>query len=319
MFEQTLSKISIGISSCLLGEEVRFDAGHKQNRYITDTLSRYFEFVPFCPEVAAGLGIPRPPIRLLQTDSGVRVRGVNDSQADYTDVLLEYSMQVVPHIASFSGYLFKSKSPSCGLYRVKIYSEQGKPLSQGRGVFAEHICAAYPGLPVEEEGRLMDPVLRENFIEQVFVYHRWREYMQPGFTAQSLVEFHSRHKFIIQSHDEQAYRVLGRIVADAGKEGLEQRCCDYITTLMQALRKIATAKQHCNVLMHIMGFLKQRLSADDKAELLGLIEEYRQEQIPLIVPVTLLKHHLRRYPDEYIAKQFYLNPHPGELMLRNHI
>jgi uncharacterized protein YbgA (DUF1722 family)/uncharacterized protein YbbK (DUF523 family) len=319
MPEQTLSSISVGISSCLLGEEVRFDGSHKRSRYITDTLGDYFDFVPFCPEVAAGMGIPRPPVRLQRIDGQIRVRGVRDSESDFTDALRHYADEVSPKLAQFSGYLFKSKSPSCGLYRVKIYSENGAPVDQGSGVYAERIRQHYPALPLEEEGRLMDPVLRENFIEQVFVYHRWREYMQDGMTPQSLVKFHSRHKFIIQSHDEQAYRDLGRLVAEAGKSGLEQRCRQYISDLMTALRKIATPGQHSNVLMHIMGFFKQSLDADDKAELLDLIEEYRQQRVPLIVPITLLKHYLRRFPDEYLANQYYLNPHPKELMLRNHI
>jgi uncharacterized protein YbgA (DUF1722 family)/uncharacterized protein YbbK (DUF523 family) len=313
------ASIQIGISSCLLGNEVRFDGGHKHSRYITNSLGQYFEFVPFCPEVAIGLGIPRPPIQLVQIGDEVRVRGVKEPDRDVTDDLVAYGRQVAQQLQSVSGYLFKKGSPSCGIERVKIYGDKGMPVDKGPGMFAGTIMQLLPELPVEEEGRLMDPVLRENFVERVFVYARWQELVEQGLTPARLVDFHTRHKLTVLAHDEPSYRALGQLVADAGKKGFEQRGRDYIQQLMRALTIKATPKKHTNVLMHIMGYLKEHLDSHDKAELLDLIEAYRNEHVPLIVPITLLKHFLRRYPAEYINNQIYLNPHPRELMLRNHI
>ncbi|MBD3610505.1 MAG: DUF1722 domain-containing protein [Gammaproteobacteria bacterium] len=312
------SKITLGISSCLLGQEVRFDSSHKHNRYITDSLGEYFQFQAFCPEVAIGLGIPRPAIRLVKVSNDVRVRGVKDPEQDVTDAIKDYSRQAAKLCTELSGYIFKSKSPSCGMERVKIYSEKGDPLDNGPGLYAQGIMQQYPFLPVEEEGRLMDAHLRENFIERVFVYHRWQQY-QNTLTPASLVEFHSRHKFTVLAHDEKVYRELGRLVADAGKADLKQLGKNYMSLLMTAMNQLATTKSHTNVLQHIMGFFKDKLSSEDKQELLSVLDDYRLGKLPLIVPVTLIKHYLRLYPDDYIASQYYLNPHPKELMLRNRI
>lgn len=312
-------KIKLGISSCLLGQEVRFDSSHKLNRYITDTLGEFFEFTPFCPEVAIGMGVPRPPVRLVRVGDAIRVRGVKDPNRDVTDALKAYALEAGGQCAAFSGYLFKSKSPSCGMERVKVYGENGQPLQNGAGVYAESIMQQYPSMPVEEEGRLMDPRLRENFIERIFIYHRWQQYMEQGMTPARLVEFHTRHKFIVLAHHEPAYRELGRLVAEAGSADLEALCEQYIEQLMRALQKLSTPRSHTNVLQHILGFIKDGLSGADKEELLEVFEEYRLGRVPLIVPLTLLKHYLRLHPNEYILSQYYLNPHPKELMLRNHI
>lgn len=311
--------IRIASSSCLLGQEVRYDGAHKLNGYMKDSLADYFEFVPFCPEVAIGLGIPRKPIRLVHINGQVRVVGTESPDTDVTEQLVAYGEQVVSRLNGISGYIFKKGSPSCGMERVKVYGDKGYPVSTAPGKYAETIMKLLPELPVEEEGRLMDSRLRENFVERVFIYHRWQQLISSGLTAAGLVEFHTRHKFNVLAHDEPAYRELGRLVADAGKGPVGDRVAPYITTLMTALGKIATPKMHANVLMHIMGFVKQHLSSEDKRELLETIDSYRIEQVPLIVPITLIKHYLRRYPDPYIDRQYYLNPHPKELMLRNHI
>lgn len=313
------ARIRIASSSCLLGQEVRYDGAHKRNGYMQETLAGYFEFVPFCPEVAIGLGIPRAPIRLQKVDDGVRVVGTDNPDLDVTERLIAYGEQVAMQLDGISGYIFKKGSPSCGIERVKVYSETGYPVDAAAGKYAETIMRRLPELPVEEEGRLMNPRLRENFIERVFIYNRWQHLLRNGLTAAGLVEFHTRHKFNVLAHDEPAYRELGRQVADAGKGNIGERAAPYVTTLMTALKKIATPKMHTNVLMHIMGFVKQHLGSDDKQELLELIDAYRMQQVPLIVPITLFKHYLRRYPDPYIEQQYYLNPHPKELMLRNHI
>jgi uncharacterized protein YbgA (DUF1722 family)/uncharacterized protein YbbK (DUF523 family) len=316
MNASVLEKIPIAISSCLLGQEVRYDGGHKHNAYITETLGQYFEYTAFCPEVAIGMGIPRPTIQLVQVGDRIRVRGSKDPQLDVTEQLQAYARSVVPMLDGFCGYIFKRASPSCGMERVKVYRD-GVPVRTDRGAYAAVIMQALPALPVEEEGRLMDPVLRENFIERVFVYHRWQRFKHAGLSAAGLVDFHSVHKFTLLAHDETTYRELGRIVADVGKANLSELAEQYLRRLMQALAKPATRKTHTNVLMHIMGYIKQDLGTDDKQELLEVLDRYRLGQVPLIVPITLLKHYLRRFPDDYIRRQVYLNPHPDELMLRN--
>lgn len=314
--DDLMEKIPIAISSCLLGQEVRYDGGHKHNAYITQTLGEYFEYTAFCPEVAIGLGIPRPAIQLVQVGAEVRVCGSKDPELDVTKSLQVYARSVLPALSGYCGYIFKRASPSCGMERVKIFRD-GKPVASGRGAYADVIIKALPELPVEEEGRLMDPVLRDNFIERVFVYHRWQQLKRNGISAADMVRFHSEHKFTVLAHDERIYRELGRLIADAGKAEPEKLAQEYIRHLMQALAKPATRKTHTNVLMHIMGYVKDALTSDDKQELLDILEKYRVGQVPLIVPVTLLKHYLRRFPNEYIQQQVYLTPHPEELMLRN--
>lgn len=316
MNEQT-PPIRIGVSACLLGQEVRYDGGHKHNGYLTETLARHFEFVPFCPEVAIGLGVPRPPIRLEQHSDGVRAVGVRDAALDVSEPLLRYGRDVAAGNAGLSGYIFKKGSPSCGLERVKVYGAKGMPAGKGRGLFARAVTERLPLMPVEEEGRLMDPVLRENFIERVFVYHRWQCLLAQGLTPAALVDFHTRHKFSVLAHDEQRYRELGRLVSRAGEGDMAELAQRYGETLMAALGRRATRRRHANVLLHVMGYLKRNLDADDKAELLELIDAYRLGSVPLVVPITLLKHHLRRHPDPYVDSQVYLSPHPEELMLRN--
>ncbi|MFO7604502.1 MAG: DUF523 and DUF1722 domain-containing protein [Gammaproteobacteria bacterium] len=312
-------KLAIGISSCLLGQEVRFDGGHKHNAYITQSLGEFFQFVPFCPELAIGMTVPRAPIQLREIDGQIHAVGVKDNSIDKTTELSAYGQAVAHDNPHLCGYIFKKDSPSCGMERVKVYSDRPMPEKRGRGLYASAFMAQQPALPVEEEGRLMDPHLRENFIERVFVYARWQAYATAGMAPADLVEFHTRHKFIIQAHDEMAYRQLGRLVSKAGEGDIAETSARYLSQLMTALKRLATPGTHSNVLQHIMGFLKPNLDSADKQELLALIEDYRLGQVPLIVPVTLIKHYLRLYPDDYINQQFYLNPHPRELMLRNHV
>lgn len=310
-------RITLGISSCLLGAPVRYDGNHKKNAYITETLGRVFDFFPCCPETAIGLGVPRPPIRLVATAKGVRARGVDDPQRDVTADLADYGHRMASELRWVSGYIFKKGSPSCGMVRVPRYAEDGRPAGGGVGVFAGAVMERLPELPVEEEGRLMNPVLRENFVERVFVYHRWQALSASGLTAEALIDFHTRHKFILLAHDETVYREIGRLVSGVGSGDLAGTAGRYIRMMMNALKKPATTRTHANVLMHILGFFKNRLDTDDKAELLEAIDEYRRGLVPLVVPITLIRHHLRSHPDGYIARQHYLVPHPRELMLRN--
>ncbi|QKK10925.1 MAG: DUF523 and DUF1722 domain-containing protein [Pseudomonadota bacterium] len=311
-------KIRIGISQCLLGDRVRFDGNHKHDRYITDTLGQFFEFVPVCPEVAVGLGIPREPIRLEGDVHAPRAVGVRDRSIDPTASLLRYGRQTARDLHDISGYILKSKSPSCGMERVKVYhAGGGGSSSKGVGLFVAGFRERQPLLPMEEEGRLCDPVLRENFIERVFAYRRWQELVASRLTAAKLVQFHADHKLSLMAHGAAPLKALGQIVATAGKGPLGALAAAYHAGFMAAMTRRATRKRHTNVLQHMAGYLKKALDAGDRAELQTVIDEYRLGQVPLVVPLTLLKHHFRRFPDPYIARQVYLNPHPKELVLRN--
>jgi uncharacterized protein YbgA (DUF1722 family)/uncharacterized protein YbbK (DUF523 family) len=312
-----IDKIPIGISSCLLGNEVRYDGGHKQDSYILGTLSHYFSFQPVCPEVAVGLPIPRPPIRLVQHDDGIHVVGVSDPGLDVTARLHDFGQKMAQEMTDVSGFIFKRASPSCGMERVKVYASDGRSIGKASGAFAEEMMKGQPLLPVEEEGRLGDPALRENFIMRVFVYHRWRQLVASGVTAQKLIDFHSDHKYLVMAHSQSSYRAMGQMLANAGQEEITVLADTYVQALMEALARPASRKQHVNVLQHLLGYLKEQLDAEDKAEMLEVIEHYREGIVPFVVPVTLLKHHFRRHPHDYVKRQVYLSPHPHELMLRN--
>ena len=309
------TRIPVGISSCLLGQPVRFDGGHKYHAYVNRRLADFFEFKPFCPEVAIGLGTPRPPIRLVKMADGIRVRGVKDPAQDVTAKLDNYGRKIARQEHGLCGYIFKSRSPSCGMERVKTYGEDGMPgKSDGIGAYARAIMQAHPNLPVEEEGRLNDPDLRDNFIERVFTWYRWQQLNRQGLTPASLVDFHSRQKLSVMAHNQAAYRRLGQLVANAGKRGFEQRIMDYEEEMMTAMRRIASRKSHTNVLQHLQGYFSRELSTGDRAEMSALINDYRTGLVPLAVPLTLMRHHLRHYPNDWALSQTYLEPYPRELM-----
>jgi uncharacterized protein YbgA (DUF1722 family)/uncharacterized protein YbbK (DUF523 family) len=322
--EKTLNtetlKIPLGISSCLLGQKVRFDSGHKHNPYITKTLGEFFSFEPFCPEVSIGLGTPREPIRLINSgdDGSVRCVGTKDPTLDVTEALTECGKAQAPWVAAVYGYIFKKDSPSCGMERVKVYTNSSA-LRNGRGMFAAQIMDTFPNLPVEEEGRLGDARLRENFVNRVFLYKRWRDLMDGKPKAKDLVDFHARHKLIYMSHNQNKTRALGRLVAKIGEQDMGSLCNNYLAAVTDLMRKPATQRNHCNVLRHIQGYLKRKLDVDDRAELDQMIEHYRLGYIPLIVPITILRHHFRKYPDPYIDRSYYMHPHPHELMLHNQL
>ncbi len=315
--ETPLSGIRVGISSCLLGEHVRFDGGHKRDAYIVGTLGPYFELVPVCPEMAIGLGAPRQPIRLVGDPGQPRVVGTRDPDLDVTAALEALGRKMGRELSDISGYLLKRGSPSCGMERVKVYNRNGMPGGRGSGVYARCLMEQQPLLPVEEEGRLGDPVLRENFIQRVFIYHRWQSLVRQGLTPAALVSFHTRHKLIVMAHSQAAYQRLGRMVAQTGAASLDTLSATYIHELMTTLKRRATRKSHANVLFHLMGYLKRFIEPADKTELLETIDNYREGRLPLVVPITLLKHHFRRHPNPYVEEQHYMDPHPAELMLRN--
>ncbi len=315
-----MQKIKVGISSCLLGEEVRYNGGHKLSRVCVNELARYFEYQSVCPEVGIGLGVPRKPIRLLGDPAAPRAVGVEDRTFDVTERLQQYAEANLPRLQDISAYIFIKDSPSCGLFNVKVYREDNPvPQNNGRGIYAQALTRAMPLLPVEEAGRLLDAVLRENFISRVFAYHRWQALEKEGLSAAALTGFHARYKYTLMAHDPQSYATLGRMLADAGRQDPQLLGAQYIAALMQALNKKATRRSNTNVLNHLQGYLKKQLQTNEKQKLAEVIEQYRKGIIPLIVPVTLLQHHFNNHPHEYISRQAFFDPYPAELGLRNSI
>lgn len=307
-------KIPVGISSCLLGERVRFNGGHKYDNYINHQLVNFFDFKSYCPEVAIGLGTPRPAIHLVKQGQELRVLEAKNHDVDVTDKLHAYGEKIAAKSRGLCGYIFMSRSPSCGMERVKVYTEKSMPLkTDGIGAYAEEILKGLPNLPVEEEGRLNDPGLRENFITRVFTYYRWQKTLKGKLTAAKLIDFHSRHKLTVMAHNQAAYRRLGRLVADAGKADLSQLAQQYEDELMSSLKRQATRKSHTNVLQHLQGYFSKHLSDDDRLEMTKLIEDYYQGLVPLIAPLTLIKHHFLHHPNEWALSQTYLEPYPREL------
>jgi uncharacterized protein YbgA (DUF1722 family)/uncharacterized protein YbbK (DUF523 family) len=312
------TKISLGVSACLLGQAVRYDGGHKRDTFISGTLAEYMEYLPICPEMAIGLGVPRPPIRLVGDPLRPRARGIQDPTLDVTERLEQFAERTMPTLAHISGYLLKKDSPSCGMERVKVYGESGgTPVRKASGIFARVLQQHWPLLPIEEEGRLNDAVLRENFINRVFIFHSWQQLTAQRLTAKALLDFHTQHKYLAMAHSQAAYQRLGRLLSNLSKTDLEALGTAYITELMGTLKRRVTRQRHANVLQHLMGYLKKRIDGGDKAELLAHIAAYRRGEIPLIVPITMLKHYLRRHPDAYLQQQSYLSPHPEKLGLRN--
>ncbi|OFE11066.1 hypothetical protein PHACT_14455 [Pseudohongiella acticola] len=318
MNEHQVDKIPVGVSACLLGEEVRFNGGHKFHSYIDKTLGEYFSFRTFCPEVDIGLGIPRRPIRLIRRDGDVTCVDFEDDQLDYTQALIASADAQRSWQAGLCGFILKKDSPSCGMERAKVYDGK-QTVRDGVGIFAERLMQNFPELPVEEEGRLGDAVLRENFIQRVYVMHRWRQLTSAGITVASLTDFHARHKLILMSHCQKTYRELGPVLASARKDTVAELAPRYIGILMSALKKRASRGDHVNVLQHIQGYLRDHLDTDDRAELVDALQRYRLGQLPLIVPITLLNHHFRKHPNDYISRSWYMHPYPPQMSLQNHI
>ena len=316
MNPESLQKIRIGISSCLMGEKVRFDSGHKRNAYINGILSNFFEFTAFCPEVEIGLSIPREPIRLVTLNDKVHCVGTRNPDLDVTEDLYRSADEQQFWHQQLCGYILKKGSPSCGMERVRLYKGD-IPDRIGVGLYAERLMQNFPDLPVEEEGRLEDPVLRENFIQRVYIYSRWHNLMAQAVSMKNLTLFHAQHKYIYMSHDQSMARQLGSWLAENNKSDLTMLTRQYLSKMMTLLKHPATRKNHVNTLQHIQGYLKNHLDADDRAELTTNISQYREGLLPLIVPITLLRHHFRHHPNHYISDSYYMQPHPAELMLLN--
>jgi uncharacterized protein YbgA (DUF1722 family)/uncharacterized protein YbbK (DUF523 family) len=309
----------MGVSACLLGHHVRYDGGHKHNRYITDTLGTYFSFVPVCPEVGCGLPTPREAMRLEGDPVAPRLM-TRQTRVDKTEQMVAYCSAKIKELEQedLCGFIFKKDSPSSGLFRVKVYAN-GQAQKVGSGLFATGMARRFPLLPMEEEGRLNDAPIRENFIERIFSYRRWKDFLEGTPTVGRLVEFHTGQKLLMMAHSPQFYRQMGVLVAHGGELPLPLLLQRYEELFMRGLAFHATVKKNTNVLQHIMGYFKKQLSADEKGELLEIIGQYHDALLPLIVPITLLRHFVNKYDQHYLKGQIYLAPHPAQLMLRNHV
>jgi uncharacterized protein YbgA (DUF1722 family)/uncharacterized protein YbbK (DUF523 family) len=316
-----LPPVRIGISSCLLGERVRFDGNHKRDAFLVEVFGRHVTWVPVCPEVERGLGVPRETMRLEQ--HGPEIRLVTPKTgADHTDRLRTFAAQRLTALGRerLCGYILKKDSPSCGMERVRLYSSTGVPDRSGQGLFAAALMQRFPHLPVEEEGRLQDPRLRENFVTRVFAYQRWGQMTEQKITRAGLQQFHAQHKFVLVAHSQTGTRRVGRILAHPGQFPDEQAwAAAYLDGFTEVMRRAPTRRGHTNVLQHLAGYVSAPLDRDERAELTEMIEQYRRGLLPLIVPVTLIRHYVRKFQVPYLLDQVYLSPHPHELMLLNHL
>lgn len=312
-------RIRLGISSCLLGNNVRYDGGHQHDPFLTDTLGQFVSYVPVCPEVECGMPVPRESLRLVGDPDNPRLL-TSRSGEDHTERMKQWAAGRLEELAreDLDGFIFKRKSPSSGMERVKVYTASGMSNSKGIGIFARAFMERFPHLPVEDDGRLHDPVLRENFIQRIFVHRRWRLLLATTKTRGGLVDFHTSHKLLLFSHSEKDYREMGRLVARARDLPVDTLFCRYGEMLMATLKKHSTVRKHTNVLTHIFGYFKEDLAAMEKQEVLEVLELYRQGTIPLIVPVTLLNFFVKKFKQEYLVNQYYLDPHPLQLKLLNH-
>lgn len=312
-------KLRLGVSACLLGESVRYDGQHKRDSFIVDTLGRYVDYVPVCPEVECGLPVPREAMRLVGTPDNPRLMTQRTGR-DLTGQMLGWVERRLAELERepLCGFIFKAKSPSSGMERVKIYNDKGGVAAMGAGLFAAAFMRRFPLLPVEDEGRLHDPALRENFIERIFTLKRYRDETAASPTLAALMRFHEQHKFLIQSHSVEHAREMGKMLGSARRGDAARLRSRYEERLLEALRMAATPCKHANMLQHMLGFLKQHLSGEEKQEMLGLIAEMKGGVLPLMVPLTLLQHYARKYRADYLLTQAYLFPHPLEVALRNH-
>jgi len=310
----------IGISSCILGNAVRWNAGHKLDKYLTHTLGQFVTFVPVCPEVEAGFGVPRESLRLVGDPDNPRLITFK-SKTDRTDEMTRWAEKRIKELSAenLCGFIFKSDSPSSGMIRVKVYNDKGMPRKVGVGMFARAFMEQFPLIPVEDDGRLHNPAIRENFIERIFTLKRWRDSVANSRKMGNLVSFHTRNKLLLLSHSQKHYRLMGKLVAEGKQYPPKERNDRYVQLLMEALNLKTTVKKNLNVLQHLMGYFKKQLSSDEKQELLEVFEQYRRELVPLIVPITLINHYVRKYDQSYLKQQTYLNPHPLELKLRTHV
>lgn len=311
--------IPVGISRCLLGEEVRYNGGHKLSKFCRDQLSSWFTYVDTCPEVEIGLPVPREAMRLVNTDRGIRVLEIKNPEIDHTQALTQLAENKKDSLDTLCGFIFMQNSPSCGAFRVKTYHPNGNSENTlGKGAFAKRVLELYPNLPVEEAGRLSDPMLRENFVTRVFLYQEWRQLKDNNPSREQIIKFHSNQKYLLMAKSQRHYRLAGKLLARAGKYSVPVLASRYEMILMDGMKRIGGRKGNTNALQHMQGYLKKVLSPEEKADLTNLIESYRLGEVPLIAPLTLLRHYSRK-ASGYYQSQSLLEPHPRELGLFNSI
>jgi len=305
----------IGISACLLGDTVRYDGGHKRSAFCTDVLKDYAQFVPLCPEVGIGLTVPRPTIRLERhEDQNIIAKSADGN--DYTDALTAFGERSQKKLSNVSGYIFCAKSPSCGMERVKVYQGNSKMnTADGVGIFARYVMESNPLLPVEENGRLNDSLLRETFMSRVYAYHHWQTLIEDGLSKEKLIEFHSQYKYFLMAHSISAYKTLGKLLSDLSTD-VESIAECYIYEFMKSISRPISRKHHTNVLQHLQGYFKNHLSSAQRQEFAAVIKDYHEGLLPLLAPLTLIRHFLVEYPDPYLEKQRYLQPYPATMNLR---
>ena len=317
----TVIPVRIGISACLLGQKVRYDGGHKRDAFLVEVFGRHVEWVPVCPEVEMGLGVPRDTLRLELQGDDIRLI-MPKTGADYTEPMRAFAAQRLAALARerLCGYILKKDSPSCGMERVRLYPDNGMPRKSGQGLFAAALMQCFPHLPVEEEGRLNDPRLRENFVTRVFAYQRWRQMTEQTITRAALLRFHAQHKFVLVAHSQVGTQRLGRLLAHPEQFADDQTlAAAYLDGFTEVMRRTPTCRSHTNVLQHLAGYVSDHLDSDERGELTEMIDQYRRGLLPLIVPVTLLRHYVRKFQVPYLLDQVYLTPHPHELMLLNQL
>ena len=310
-------KIPVGVSACVIGQKVRFDGSHKRARFIQNELSEIFEFQTICPEVGSGMSIPRPIIRQVQTTESIHILGSKDQELDVTDNLQNYADQLIPSLQKLCGYIACAKSPTCGMERVKVYNPEGTGCTKsGTGIFTGNLMNKMPWLPVEEDGRLCDPLIRENFIGRVYALYDLYQSIKTPLSASQFIRFHSRYKLMLMASSPKTYNQLGQLLADIKNQILDKLFIEYRQGLMDGLKAISSRKLHTNTLMHIQGYFKKKLNSDERQAFAKLIDDYRKGEVPLMSPLTLIRHYLQKYPDQYLGQQAYLNPHPQHLKLR---
>ncbi len=318
-------RLRLGVSSCLVGRKVRYDGQHKRDAFLVDVLGPFVEWVPVCPELEVGMGVPREPVRLVGTAAAPRLVAERSGK-DHTEAMLRFAATRVRELeaAGLDGYVTKKDSPSCGMERVRVYGGKGgPPRRDGAGMFARVVMERLPLLPMEEEGRLDDPALRESFVERVFAYARWKAAVAAGMRRGDLVRFHAAHELALMVHSPAAYRALGALVGATAKGSIAGTVEAYGVRFMEALKVPATRGRHANVLQHAAGYFKDLVDAPDRSELGEAIADFGKGHVPLVVPLTLVRHHVRRHAGahgiDWLAAQTYLDPDPKELMLRNHV
>lgn len=311
-------KVPVGISACLLGDNVRYNGGHSRSTYCLGPLSEFFDYHKFCPEVAAGFGTPRPTMRLEGDPDAPTLSFSNQPGSDVSEQLQNANHRYLDNLPEIDGYILMKNSPSCGLERIKVYQENGHPhMQRVAGLFTQALQQRYPLLPIEEDGRLHDPALRENFLLRVFAHHEFRHTVLADLSMKALIDYHSRYKYVVMAHSQSAYKALGRLLSgqeDCTIEVLSER---YFSQFMTALSKPAKRKDHCNVLMHLVGYLKREVDSEVRRDILEVVEQYRRGEVNLTTPTTLLYHYLKLYGSEYVKEQRYFAPYPQSLGIRN--